>query len=142
MDMTLTLRRRDPFRSLWTVPTMWEDEWFDMNSDQGLSMYETDEEIIVEANVAGVPEDQVEISIEGGTVSIKAHYMETDEEKSKKKVVYRQAREASYAYSISVPTPVKQDAAEASIDNGILKLILPKKEEAKPKRIEIRAKAK
>lgn len=136
--MTLTLRRRDPFRTLLSMP-VWDEDWMDMGGDQGLSLYETDNEIVIEANVAGVPQENIEISMEGGTVSIKAHYIETDEEKKKKKVVYRQAREASYAYSVSIPSPIKNEEAEATIEHGILKLILPKKEEVKPRKIQIKA---
>ena len=139
--MTLTMRRRDPFRTLWAMPSLSDEDWFDRSgSGQGLSLYETDESVVVEANVAGVPEDMIEISIEGGTVTIKAHYEESEESKKAKTVVYRQSSEASYAYSVSLPTPVDQSKADASVEHGILKIILPKKEEAKPKKIEIKAK--
>ena len=137
--MAMTLRRRDPFQSFWTMPAMWDDNWLDVAQNQGLSMYETDEEVVIEANVAGVPEDKVEISIEGGTVTITARHEETKEEKEKKKVVYRQASEANYVYSVSLPTAVDQSKAMAVIENGVLKLTLPKREEVKPKRIEIKA---
>ena len=52
-----------------------------------LRVYETDNNVIVEANVAGVPEDNIDVSVEGGTVTIKAEYQETDETKKRKKVV-------------------------------------------------------
>jgi HSP20 family protein len=120
------------------VPGMLDEDWLE-SSEQGLTVYETDNEVIVEANVAGVPEDKVDVSVEGGTVTIKAEFEETEEEKKKKKVVYRQSRQAKYLYSTSLPCPVKADKADAEVSNGILKLTLPKAEEVKPKKITVKA---
>jgi len=138
----MAIRIRDPFalsRSFWQMPSVWDMDLID-SSDQGITMYETDDAIIVEANVAGVPENKVEISIEGGTWTIKASHEETEEEKQKRKIVYKQARAYQYVYSANLPTSVKSDEAKAEIENGILQLTLPKQEEAKPKKIEISVK--
>lgn len=135
----MAIRIRDPFaltRNLWQMPSVWDMDLID-TSDQGLTMYETDEDIIVEANVAGVPQEKVEVSMEGGTLTIKGTHEETEEERNKKKIVYKQARSYQYVYSVNLPTAVKSTHAQAVIENGILKLTLPKQEEAKPKKIEI-----
>lgn len=140
----MAITRWDPFtlsRSFWRMPSVFDEDWLD-TSDQGLTVYETDNEVVVEANVAGVPEDNVDVSVEGGTVTVKAEFHEEEEEKKKKKVVYRQAREAKYLYTTSLPCPVKADQADASVENGILKLVLPKAEEVKPKKITVKTKAK
>ena len=140
----MAIIRWDPFslsKGLRAFPTIFEDDWFE-SADQGLSVYETDDEVVIEANVAGVPEDKVDVSIEGGTVTVKAEYEETEEEKKKKKVVYRQSRQAKYLYTTSLPCPVKADEAEAEVVNGILKLVLPKAEEVKPKKIKVKTGAK
>ena len=123
-------------------PSFFEDEDWSMDSYQGLSVYETDNNVVVEANVAGVPEDKVEVSVEGGTITIKAEYQETDERKKRKKVVYKQARESRYVYTTSIPCPVNVDQAKAEVENGVLTLTLPKKSEAKPKKITVKAKGK
>jgi|APSaa5957512622_1039677.scaffolds.fasta_scaffold26446_2 HSP20 family protein len=123
-------------------PSFFEDEDWSMDSHQGLSVYETDNNVIVEANVAGVPEDNIDVSVEGGTVTIKAEYQETDETKKRKKVVYKQARESKYIYTTSVPCPIKAEQAQAEVENGVLTLTLPKKSEAKPKKITVKAKGK
>ena len=137
----MPIQKWDPMllpRSWFQLPSLLEEEWD--TSSQGLTVYETDDEVVIEANVAGVPEEEVDISVEGGTVTIKAEHVETEEEKKKKKVVYRQARAARYLYTINLPTVVDANKAEAKLKNGILILVLPKKEEVKPKKITVKAK--
>ncbi len=107
---------------------------------QGLSMYETEESVVVEANVAGVPAKDVDISYEGGTLTIKAEHEETEEEKEEKKTIYKKARAAKYYYTTSVPSPVKPEDIEAEVENGVVKITLPRQEAAKPKRIKVKAK--
>lgn len=138
----MAITRWDPFsmtRSLWRMPTLLdEDDWYDF-SDQGMTVYETDDDVVVEAHIPGVPENKVDVSVEGGVVTIKAEHEESEEEKKKKKVVYRQSRQSKYLYTTSLPCPVKADKAEAEVVNGVLKLTLPKAEEVKPKKITVKA---
>jgi HSP20 family protein len=48
-------------------------------------------------------------------------------------------RYGSFRRSITLPSQVKADAIEASFDNGVLEVVVPKAEEAKPKKISVRA---
>ena len=116
-----------------------EEEWPEMGD--GLTMYETDDELVIKANVPGVSEKDIEVNIEGGVVTIKAEHKESEEEKKKKKVVYRRAMQARYLYTTNIPCPVKVEKAKAELSNGVLTITLPKAEEAKPKKITVRAKA-
>lgn len=136
------IRWEDPFalikRMSW--PTIWGDDdeiW--PEERQGLTVYETDNEVVVKANIAGVPAEKVDISLEGGVLTIKAEHQESEEEKKKKKVIYRQAREARYCYTTSLPAPVKTENAKAEVKDGVVTVTLTKKEEAKP--IKIKAKS-
>jgi HSP20 family protein len=123
------------------MPGLLDEEWMD-TSDYGLNVYETDDEVVVEANVAGVPEDKVEVSVEGGVVTVKAQHEESEEKKQKKKVVYQESRRAQYLYTAKVPCPVQASRAEAEVENGVLTLTLPKGEEVKPKQIKVKTKSK
>ena len=140
------VRWKDPFRIsprwTWQLPSLWEDEELWPETREGLTVYETDNEVVVKANVAGVPADKVDVSLEGGVVTIKAEYEETEEEKKKKKVVYRQARKARYLYTASLPCPVKTDKAEATVEDGVITISVPKAETAKPKKIKVKTKSK
>lgn len=128
-------------RLITKMPWPWdEEEWIE--EPEGLSVYETDNDLVVEANVPGVSEDEIDISLEGGVLTIKAEHKEKEEEKKKKKVVYRRAMQAKYLYTTSIPCPIKVDKAKAELKNGVLTITLPKAEEAKPKKITVKAKAK
>lgn len=135
------LQRRDPFavaRSLWQMPTVWDEDWFASMQDD-ISVYETDENVVVEANVAGVPADAVQVSVEGSTVTIKAEFEEPEETKQKKTAEYRRRRSAKYLYTVSIPTPVDTKNVDAQVKDGILILQMPKREEAKPQQIKVKA---
>lgn len=139
------MKWRDPFSVFprWTrLPGLLEEEEWWPETGEGLTVYETDNNVVVEANVAGVPADEVDVSIEGGTMTIKAEHEETKEEKRKKKVVYRQAKKARYLYTTSMPCPVKSDKAKAEVEDGVVTVTVPKKEEAKPKKVKVKAKSK
>ncbi len=116
-----------------------EEDWAD--SGDGLTVYETDDALVVKANVPGVEEKEVDISLEGRTLTVKAEHRETEKKKEKKTVVYRQARQARYIYTTTIPCPIKPDKAKAELKNGVLTITLPKAEEAKPKKIAVKAQA-
>lgn len=140
------IKWRDPFsifpRWAWRWPALWEEEEWWPEEKEGLTVYETDDDVVIKANVAGVPAEKVDVSIEGGVVTIKAEYEETEEEKKKKKVVYRQARKARYLYTATIPCLVKAGKAKAEVKDGVLTVTIPKEEVAKPKKVKVEAKAK
>lgn len=132
------------FRPWW--PSFFEDEgwsfgsdWPELSTSRGLDIYETDDAVVVEAAVPGVPEDKVDVTVEGNVVSISAEYKEEEEEKQKKKT-YKSSRQTSFNYSTSLPRIVDSTRAEAEVENGVVKITIPKTEEEKPKRIEIKKK--
>jgi len=135
------IKWQDPFslipRSLW--PSVWADEDFWPEEREGLSLYETDNEVVAEANVPGIPADKVEVLFDSGILTIKAEHKETKEEKEKKKTVYRQARQARYYYTASIPCPVKPDEISAEVKDGVVIVTLPKAEGAKPKKVKVKA---
>ena len=135
---------RDDIFPRWTEQwfKLLPEEWTETSQDKGLTVYETDDDVVIKASMAGVPSEEVDVSIEGGVVTIKGEHKEKEEEKKKKKVVYRQARAAKYLYTTSIPCPVKPNKAKAEMENGVLTVTLPKKETAKPKKIKVKAKAK
>lgn len=114
--------------------------WPDVSTLQGLDMYETDNELVVKASVPGVPEDKVEVTVEGNILTIKAEHEETKEEKDKKRVVYKSTRQSSFNYSTNLPRMVDGSKAVAEVENGVVKVVIPKAEEEKPKKIAIKKK--
>jgi len=134
------VRFKDPFsimpRSLW--PTFWSDEDVWQEEKEGMSVYENDNDVMVKANVPGIPADNIDISLEGGTLTIKGEYTETEEEQNKKKTVYRESRQARYYYTTSLPHSVDADKIKAEVADGVLTVTLPKTETSKAKKIKVK----
>ncbi len=105
-----------------------------------LDVYETDNNLVVEASLPGISPDDVDISIVGDTLTIKGEVKHEAEKEEKGRYHYRERRYGAFQRSVTLPTNVDTDAAEAVFENGVLKLTLPKVEEAKPKRIEVKTK--
>jgi HSP20 family protein len=133
---------RSPFDPIF--PSIIDDSWFsnlpDLSSASGLNIYETDDAVVVEAAVPGVPEDNVQVSLEGNVLTISASFEEAQDEKDKKKIIYRSNRQSNFSYSTSLPRMVDASAAEAEVENGVVRITIPKLEEEKPKRIEVKKK--
>lgn len=123
-------------------PAFWEDEDMDMAMSQGMEVYETDEEVVVKAPVPGIPSEEVNVTFEDGVLRISAHHEETDEEKKKKKVVHRQQRLASYEYTTTLPRAVDGNGITAEVHDGVIVVKAPIAQEAKPKKITVKAKGK
>jgi HSP20 family protein len=104
-----------------------------------LDMYETDDNLVVEASLPGFKPDEVDISVEGSTLTIKGEHEENREEEQEGKYHFRERRYGSFQRTVSLPADIKADEAEASFENGVLKLTLPKLEESKPRRIQVKA---
>jgi HSP20 family protein len=139
--------RWDPHRLaprwFWRWPSLWEEDWPEFPEiSEGLTVYETDNDLVVKANVAGVPADKVDVSVEGREVTIDAKHEEAEEEKKKKKVVYREARKAVYHYHFTSPCPIVTDPKkiEASVTDGVLTLSVPKAKVAKAKKVKVKVK--
>jgi HSP20 family protein len=110
--------------------------------DQGLALdvYETDENLVVEASLPGFSPDQVDISVVGNTLTIKAEVKDEQEKEEKGKYHFRERRYRSFQRAITLPVGVNAEKAEATFKHGELKLTLPKVEEAKPKHIQVKVK--
>ena len=107
-----------------------------------LDICETDDNLVVEASLPGFKPEDVDISVVGSTLNIKAESKSEEEKEETGKYHYRERRWGSFQRSVTLPTEVDANKAEAAFENGVLKLTLPKVEEAKPKRIEVKAKSK
>jgi HSP20 family protein len=104
-----------------------------------IDMYQTKDELVVKATLPGVKEDDVEISITDDTLTIKGQSQGGEEVKDED-YLYREQHYTSFARSIALPGSLKAEKAEASTADGILTIRIPKAEEAKPKKIEVKAK--
>lgn len=107
--------------------------------DLAVDLVETKDDVVVKATLPGVKPEDVELTITGDTLSIRG---ETKEEKETKDENYirRERRYGSFSRSIQLPAGLQTDKAEASFENGVLTLKLPKSDQVKPKSIKVKAK--
>ena len=142
------LTRWDPFREMLTLRTAM-DRLFDSafvgpsftwQSEGGLALDVTEnpDEFIVKASVAGVNPDDLEITYNNNVLTIKGE-VKAEKETEEKHYLVRERSYGTFSRSFSLPSNIKADAIQASHENGVLTLHLPKAEEAKPKRIPVQA---
>lgn len=132
----MAIVRWDPFQ-LMRWPNIWDDEQsYAPTTDNNLDIYETESEVVVRANLAGIPEDKVEITFDKGILWIRGEE-ETQEKEGKK--YYRKATR-SYSYKIAIPGNIDlKHEPEAVVKNGVVEITFLKAEEAKPRKIAIKA---
>lgn len=103
-----------------------------------MNVYTNDENAIIQAELPGVKAEEVEISVIGETLNIRG---ERQGENMDGEVTYhRQERSCGkFDRSIQLPFPVNPEKVEAKMTNGILSVTLPRAEEDKPRRIQVRS---
>lgn len=106
-----------------------------------LDVYQTEESAVVKTSVPGVKPDEIDITISGNMLTISG---ETKEEQEVKEENYlrRERRLGSFSRSVVLPDGLEPDKAEASFEDGVLTLTIPKAPEAKPKVIKVKSETK
>jgi len=144
----MAIIRWDPFRDLTTfrermnklfedtLSTREEKDLMATAWSPSVDIYETENEIVLSAELPGVSEDDVEIKIEDRTLSLKG---ERKLEKETKEENYHRIERSygSFYRSFTLPNNVDMEKIKAEHDNGILKISMPKKPELKPRKIKV-----
>jgi len=102
-----------------------------------VDMYETQDAVIVKASVAGIRPDDISITVTGNNVTIQGQRNE-ERETREGQVIHRERWFGSFRRDITLPTTAQADQAEATFENGVLTLKLPKSPEAKARRIQVK----
>jgi HSP20 family protein len=105
-----------------------------------IDLIENGDNFVVKAELPGFNPDDVDISIEGNTLTLRAN-VQDESNKDEGEYHVRERRQNSFTRTLTLPVAVNADKANASYDNGILTLTLPKHETALPKKISITAKS-
>jgi HSP20 family protein len=104
-----------------------------------VDMYETDDTVVVKTSIPGVRAEEIELSVTGDTLTIKAETKE-EEEIKRENYLRRERRLGSLCRSVTLPGGLETDKADADYSHGVLTLTFPKAEEVKPKSIKITTK--
>jgi HSP20 family protein len=148
MNLT-SLTRWDPFRDVLAlqerVNRLVSDPFARFGSGEALGawfppvdIHEEEDRLVLRAEIPGVSKDDIDVHVEHGTITLRG-------EKKQEKAVdgdgaYRVERFfGSFARSFALPTSVDPDKIKATYKDGLLEIVLPKAEEARPKKIKVLA---
>lgn len=102
-----------------------------------LDVHETKDELVIKTDLPGVAKDDLQITLEDGTLRIEAEKKEEKTEDGKTCHI-KERYFGKYSRLMEMPFRVAAEKISATLDNGVLEIKLPKAEEAKPKKIEVR----
>jgi HSP20 family protein len=110
------------------------EEWW-----PSVDVSETKDNFVIKAELPGLDAKDVDVSISGNVLTLKGEKKKEQEEKNEHH--YRAERYyGSFQRTFQLPTNVKADKVEAAFDKGVLRVTLPKVEEARKKQIEVKVK--
>jgi len=102
-----------------------------------IDAYTTDNEIVVTASIPGANPDDVEITVEGDSLTIRGHIEPRLENVN---YIFAERFHGEFSRTLQLNVPVDVDNIEAHFENGVLTLTLPKAEEVRPRVIKVNAK--
>jgi HSP20 family protein len=120
------------------------DAFFGADRDQGrrwvppVDLVEADDHFVLKADLPGLTDEDVSIEVQDGTLTISGE--RGAEHESNERGWYRIERSfGSFSRSLTLPDGVEPDGISARFENGVLEVSIPKPEERKPRRVEIKA---
>ena len=102
-----------------------------------IDVKEEDAAYKVQAELPGVPKEDIQVSIDGAVVTLRAEVQQHDEKRDSEKLLRSERYFGSVARSFQLPMEVDAASAKARYDNGVLMLTLPKKLEGKVQRLAV-----
>jgi len=102
-------------------------------------MFDREDKVVINAELPGMSKEDVDISLTGNILTIQGERKAEEEVKDEDYYCCERYRGAFYR-AIQLPSGLETDKIEATYDNGILEITLPKSSEVKPKKIEVKVK--
>jgi HSP20 family protein len=147
----MAIIRWDPFRDMVTLREkmnrMFEDI-FSQRSGEGKEMvtcswapavdiFETEKELVLSAEIPGIDEKDIEIKVEDNTLSLRG--ARKFEKETKEENYHRLERSyGSFFRAFTLPNSIDPERIQASHENGVLKITMPKRQERQPRKVRIR----
>jgi HSP20 family protein len=145
------LTRWDPFADMASmrqaINRLFDDSFARPNAWSGsatasqfpFDLYETSDEVVLRVYVPGVDQEQLELVVNQGVLTLKGYRNFYSGEQEKQHVWHvRGMNEGNFQLAVAIPSAIDADAAEATYDQGIITVQLPKAETAKAKRIALK----
>lgn len=136
------IRLEDPFEALHSEIDRVFRGWGGEVDNGGLGSYPVDiredqDRIYVDAEMPGFRREEVEITLENGMLTIQAERKMTEPAEGERAHL-QERRYTRVARSFTVPSTVDEQKVDAKLADGVLHLTLHKREEVKPRRIEVK----
>ena len=140
------VRRNSPLSDLASVRSAFDrlfDEgsfrplgWTGYERHMPLDVSSSEDAITIEAALPGVRQEDIEITVHQDTLTIGVRESE-ESERTEGQRVYREVRRSRGSRTLTLPSGLDLDKASASFENGMLRLHIPRAEQAKPRQISI-----
>jgi HSP20 family protein len=124
------------FEDSFVSPLTWRELDGEM-LNPAIDVHQTGDEIIVTASLPGLKAEDVDITITGQTLAIRGEF-KADETVSRDQYLYRERRYGTFHRQLQLPVRVQGDAANATFEDGVLTLTIPKAEEVKPRQVKVK----
>ncbi len=140
----------DPFRAVEDMfNDLWRGNWpFRLQTDTtrpmlrpAMDVIENDDSVTIRVDLPGLSVNDVNVQLEDNTLTVSGEIGDTIE-KEGDRYHYRERYSGSFQRTLRLPNTIDAEKVEASFDNGVLNIALPKLPQAQPKRIEIKSKKK
>jgi len=124
------------------LPALWRHiPMVEMGWAPAIEVFEKEDKFVVKAELPGMKEEDIDISVVGDTLTIKGERKAESEVKEEDYYCCERSY-GSFSRSIALPSNVDAKKIEASYEDGVLEVSLPKAPEVKPKKIAVSAKKK
>jgi HSP20 family protein len=102
-----------------------------------VDVFEDTDAVRIAVEVPGVNPDNITISLEQNVLTISGEKQQVSEEKTERVHRYERAY-GSFSRSFTLPSTVDADRIDANTENGVLSVVIPKAEKAKPRQIQVK----
>lgn len=120
-------------------PKIEEKEWFETEGELAVDVYQTKESVVIEAPVAGIKVGELDISIEGDTIKIKGRRERISKAKPEN-FLLQECYWGAFSREIILPVEVNGRKAEATMEQGVLVIRIPKIKREAQKKIKVKEK--
>lgn len=133
---TLTDMENEMDRFLSASPLAWPGEYEGFDFAPSCNVKENAKEYIVQFDIPGVKKDEIKIELDNNRLSVSGERKESKEEKDSKSY-FSESYYGSFMRSFALPTAVDQSKVDASFENGVLTVKVPKTQASNVKEIKI-----
>jgi HSP20 family protein len=147
----MTLVKWEPFRDLMamqdrmtrlideTFSRIWKEDMAQGVWSPAVDILERGDEVVLKADLPGVTQNEIDIRVEEGTVTIQGE-RKFVKESSEENYVQIERPYGTFRRTFSIPRTIDQESIKASYKDGVLRIILPRRQEIQPKQIVVEPK--